>query len=94
MIPKLMKALKAGDVQYTVHAQEQMSFRKLTALDVMSVGATCVHAQWQEDRRTYLVAGYASDGRGAAVSCKLDEGVIVITVMRRHLTRNERGGKK
>lgn len=93
-IPNLLKALKAGDVLYTIHAQQQMTQRKLTAMDVMAVGASCVRTEWQQERGTYLIVGYASDGKGAAVSCKIDEGVIVVTVMRRHLSKKERSKEK
>jgi hypothetical protein len=93
-IPTILKALKSGDVLYTVHAQQQMTRRKLTELDVKAVGSSCVRTQWQEDRQTYLVVGYASDGKGAAVSCKIDQGVIVVTVMRRHLSKKERSTGK
>lgn len=89
-IPIILKALRAGDVQYTVHAQKQMSQRKLTEFDLIAIGASCVSTHWQDERGTYLVVGYASDGKGAAVSCRIDEGVVVITVMRRHLSKKER----
>lgn len=89
-IPTILKALKTGDALYTVHAQQQMTRRKLTEMDVIAVAGTCVRTQWQAERGTYLIVGYASDGKGAAISCKLDEGVIVVTVMRRHLSKTER----
>lgn len=91
-IPKILKALKAGQVQYTIHAYEQMNRRKLSESDVKHIGGTCAHAKWQEDRQTYLIVGYATDGKGAAVCCKIDEGIVVVTVMRRHLTKTERSG--
>ena len=93
-IPKLLRVLKTGNVQYTVHALEQMHRRKLTEFDVQSIGASCVHTQWQAARNTYLIVGYTADGKGAAFSCKIDEGVVVVTVMRRHLTKKERTGNK
>ncbi len=65
-IPRILNALKSGDVLYTVHAQQQMTHRKLTEFDIMAVGSSCVRTQWQEDRQTYLIVGYASDGKGAA----------------------------
>ena len=93
-ITKILKALKSGQVQFTTHAYQQMHHRRLSELDVMSIGATCVDAKWQGDRQTYLIVGYAADGKGAAVSCKIDGDVVVVTVMRRHLTKKEKGGTR
>lgn len=70
-IPRILKAIKTGQIQYTLHAYEQMQRRQLTEMDLINIGTTCVDARWQADKQTYLVVGYATNGKGAAVSCKI-----------------------
>jgi hypothetical protein len=93
-ITKILKALETGDALYSFHALQQMNRRALTEIDVMSIASTCIRTQWQEDRKTYFIIGFASDGKGAAVSCKIDQGVVVVTVMRRHLSKKERDSRR
>jgi hypothetical protein len=86
----VLEALLQGELVFTVHALKQMSSRGLGLEDLASIARTCVDFWWQPEKQTYLVIGRDSRSKGAAVACKLDQGVVVVTVMRRHLTRAER----
>jgi hypothetical protein len=89
-IKQIIAALTAGNVRFSEHALIQMSKRGLTQADVLRVAHTCVSFKWQETKQTFLVAGYAENGKGAAFSCIVEGGVVVVTVMWRHLSKAER----
>ena len=89
----ILHALVTDQIQFTNHGFQQMIDRKLVRADLANVGKTCVSFKWQDKKKTYLVIGYDTKGEGAALSCKIEGGVVIVTVMKRHLTRKERDGQ-
>jgi hypothetical protein len=92
-IKKIIAALTAGNVKFSEHALSQMDRRGLTKQDVLHVAQSCLSFSWQEAKQTFLVVGYAENGKGAAFSCIVENGVVVVTVMWRHLTKKERSSR-
>ena len=89
----IVDALINDEIQFTTHGLQQLIDRKLVRADLASIAMTCVAFRWQEDKKTYFVSGYDTNGKGAALSCKIEGAVVTITVMRRHLTQKERAKK-
>ncbi|MEN9722537.1 MAG: hypothetical protein RJB38_523 [Pseudomonadota bacterium] len=89
----IIEALINDEIQFTKHGFQQMIDRKLVRADLANIGRTCVAFKWQDDKKTYFVAGYDTKGKGAALSCKIEGAVVIITVMKRHLTQKEKAGK-
>ncbi|MGK5082122.1 hypothetical protein WDW37_02370 [Bdellovibrionota bacterium FG-1] len=89
----IIEALINDEIQVTTHGFQQMINRKLVRADLASIGKTCVAFRWQDDKKTYFVAGYDTNKKGAALSCKIEGAVVIVTVMRRHLTKKEKAGQ-
>ncbi|MBI1821852.1 MAG: DUF4258 domain-containing protein [Nitrospirae bacterium] len=90
LIRKIIDAVINENVRFSIHALEQMNERGLVYQDVVQIARSCIHFKWQEEKQTYLILGYALNGKGAAFACKLDHGIVIITVMWRHLSKKER----
>ena len=86
----VLRAIDKGKIRFTDHAVAQMNRRLFFKADVIQIAQTCTRFEWQADKKTYLVTGYAENEKGAAFSCVYQEGVVVVTVMWRHLSRKER----
>ena len=89
-IKQITAALTAGTVKFSEHALIQMDKRGLTKEDVLHIAQSCLSFSWQTTKQTFLVVGYAENGKSAAFSCIVEKGVVVVTVMWRHLTKAER----
>ncbi len=60
----IIEALINDEIEFTKHGFQQMINRKLVRADLVNIGRTCVAFKWQDDKKTYFVAGYDTKGKG------------------------------
>ena len=76
----IIKELKAGHFQLTLHARKRMNERFVSELDIIEVAKTFTTIRYQKEQETYLLSGLNTWGEDLFIVAALREKVIIVTV--------------
>lgn len=62
----------------------------LSRQNVINVANTVIEWKWQEDKQTFWFVGFLDDSQPGGFTAALDNGVWIVTVIKRKLTRREK----
>ena len=79
---QIINALKSGEFELTVHADEQMDARDVVFQDIVHVGWNYSSIWWQDDKETWAVEGPDGKDRNLTVIVALeDDGTLIVSVI-------------
>ncbi len=92
----ILRLVSQGLFEMTEHAFARLHTRGITRSQIIHCAKHCISRQWQADHGTYLFIGYLDDEQNAGgFSALFRDGVVIVTVFRRRLTKWEkRRGKR
>jgi len=90
---KILKAILANQFLLRDHAVQRSDERALSRQNVIHVASTVIEWKWQEDKQTHWFIGFLEEGQPGGFTAIRDEveGVWVVTLFKRKLTRREKG---
>jgi len=86
----ILEAIKANRFTLRDHAVKRGSERMLSRLNVINIARTVLEWKWQENQQTYWFIGFLDDQKTGGFTAVMDNGVWVITIFKRKLTRREK----
>lgn len=87
---EILEAVRANHFILKDHAAERSLERTISRQHVVNVASTVIDWKWQEDHETYWFIGFLEEGRPGGFTAVFDEGVWVVTVFKRKLTKREK----
>jgi hypothetical protein len=87
---QILKAVKSNRFTLRDHAIRRSSERLVSRQNVVNVANTVIEWKWQEHQQTYWFIGFLDEGQSGGFIAALDNGVWIVTVFKRKLTRREK----
>ena len=88
---QIIKAVAENHFILRDHANQRSDERVLSRQNIINVAKTAVEWKWQEDKQTHWFIGFLSEGKSGGFTAAMDNGVWIITVFKRKLSRREKG---
>lgn len=87
---QIVEAVKGNHFIMKDHAAVRGAERTISRQNVINVAKTLIEWKWQETHQTYWFIGFLDTGRPGGFTAALDDGVWVVTVFKRNLTKREK----
>jgi len=87
---QILEAAKANRFMLRDHAVRRADERVLSRQSVINVAQTVIEWKWQEGKQTHWFVGFLAEGQSGGFTAAMDNGVWVVTVFKRKLTRREK----
>ena len=88
---EILAAIKENRFIMRDHAETRSVERLVSRQNVINVAKTLIEWKWQDDHETYWFIGFLDQGQPGGFTAALDQGVWVVTVFKRKLTKREKG---
>lgn len=86
----ILNSIKANRFILRDHAIQRGDERALSRQNVINVATSVIEWKWQEDRQTHWFIGFLEEDQPGGFTAAVDDGVWIITVFKRKLTRREK----
>ena len=87
---KILEAVRANRFTLRDHATKRADERVLSRQNVVNVAKSVIEWKWQEDKQTHWFIGFLDENAPGGFTATIDNGIWVITVFKRKLTRREK----
>ena len=87
---QILEAVKGNRFIMKDHAAARGVERTISRQNVINVAKTLIEWKWLEAHQTYWFIGFLDPGQPGGFTAALDEGVWVVTVFKRKLTKREK----
>ncbi|MGK5089647.1 hypothetical protein WDW86_19005 [Bdellovibrionota bacterium FG-2] len=91
---QILMAVRGHRFTLRDHAARRSDERVLSRQNVINIAQTVLDWKWQEDKQTHWFIGFFAEGQAGGFTAAMDNGVWIITVFKRKLTRREKELKK
>jgi len=86
----ILRLVASGVFKMAEHAYGRSIERSISRAQIIHCARHCLHHSWQESHGTYLFVGYLDSSSTGGFSAVLKDGVVIVTVFRRRLTKWEK----
>ena len=87
---QILKAVKTNRFTLRDHAAARSDERTLSRQNVVNVANTAIEWRWQENKQTHWFIGFLDDNQSGGFTAAIDNGVWIVTVFKRKLTKREK----
>jgi hypothetical protein len=87
---RILDAIKADNFKLRDHAVRRSDQHILSRHSVMNVAKTVIKWKYQADKYSYWFIGFLEKDRPGGFSAVINDGIWVVTVFKRRLSRSER----
>ncbi len=87
---QILKAVRSNQFTLRDHASKRGAERMLSRQNVVNVSNTVIEWKWQKDKQTHWFVGFLEDGLPGGFTAAIDNGVWIVTVFKRKLTKHEK----
>ena len=87
---QILEAIKTDQFVLKDHAVRRTDERALSRQNVINVANSVIEWKWQEVKHTYWFIGFLEEKQSGGFTAAVDNGVWIVTVFKRKLTKREK----
>ena len=86
-IIEMIKSNAFGLRDHAIRRSDERTFNRESPIHIVN---TLLYASYQEDKCTYQFVGYLSDQQAGGFTAVINDGVWIVTIFKRRLSRKEK----